>query len=121
MRKLLFGIALTLPIAFVPPATALPGGYPLVQDSLVKGDLMVGVAGTVVIVRLVGAAAVKSAGAAVDARPVTGKRAGAETGRPALSLWGDYKARAALPLNRIGPVGRPMGEPPSGSNVISNS
>ena len=33
----------------------------------------------------------------------------------------DYSARAALPLNRIGPVGRPMGEPPSGSSVISNS
>jgi hypothetical protein len=33
----------------------------------------------------------------------------------------DYNARAALPLNRIGPVGRPTGEPPSGSSVISNS
>src|SRR5215203_4528707 len=32
---------------------------------------------------------------------------------------GDYNARAALPLNRIGPLGRPMGEPPSGSSVIS--
>ena len=32
-----------------------------------------------------------------------------------------YNARAALPLNRIGPVGRPIGEPPSGSSVISNS
>ena len=28
---------------------------------------------------------------------------------------------AVLPLNRIGPVGRPVGEPPAGSSVISNS
>ncbi|WP_156908695.1 hypothetical protein [Bradyrhizobium murdochi] len=40
MRKLLFGIALTLPIAFMSPATAMPRGYPLIHDSLVKGDLI---------------------------------------------------------------------------------
>src|SRR5262245_58565228 len=39
---------------------------------------MVGGAGTVVIVRLVGAAGARSAGAAVGARPGTGRRAGAK-------------------------------------------
>jgi hypothetical protein len=40
MRKLLFGIALTLPIAFVPPAAAMPRGYPLIHGSLVEADLI---------------------------------------------------------------------------------
>src|SRR6266496_1103504 len=43
---------------------------------------MVGVAGTVVIVRLVGAAGARWAGAAMGARPVTGRRAGAEPTHP---------------------------------------
>jgi hypothetical protein len=42
--------------------------------------VMVGVVGTAVIVRLVGAAGVRSAGAAVGARPGTGRRDGAEQG-----------------------------------------
>jgi hypothetical protein len=75
--------------------------------------------------RLVGAAAARSAGGAVAARPVTGRRVGAEieTGcrHVRAARLDHYNARAALPLNRIGPVGRPMGEPPSGSSVISNS
>jgi hypothetical protein len=32
-----------------------------------------------------------------------------------------YNALAAFPLNKIGPVGLPIGEPPSGSSVISNN
>ena len=40
--------------------------------------VMVGVAGTVVIVRLVGVAGARSAGAAMGARPATGRSAGAE-------------------------------------------
>ena len=85
---------------------------------------MVGAVDTA-IDRLVGVAAARSAGGAVAARLVTGRRVGAET-EPAAVMYGaaqldDYNARAALPLNRMGPVGRPMGEPPSGSSVISNS
>jgi hypothetical protein len=41
MRKLLFGIALTMPIAFMSPAaTALPGGHAMIDGSLVKADLI---------------------------------------------------------------------------------
>jgi hypothetical protein len=92
MRKLLFGIALTMPIAFMSPAaTALPGGHAMIDGSLVKADLievkggtgagMAGAAGTA-IARLVGVAAGRSAGAGVAARPVIGRRAGAKTGQP---------------------------------------
>ena len=84
---------------------------------------MVGAVDTA-IDRSVGAAAARSAGGAVAARPVTGRRVGAEIKLAAVTYEqhsSPYNARAALPLNRIGPVGRPMGEPPSGSSVISNS
>jgi hypothetical protein len=41
MRKLLFGIVVTIPIAFVSPAaTALPGGHAKIHGSLVKADLI---------------------------------------------------------------------------------
>ena len=38
MRKPLFGMALTIPIAFAFPATALPVAYPLIHAEAVKGD-----------------------------------------------------------------------------------
>ena len=42
MRKLLFEIALTMPIAFVsPPATALPGGHAMIHGSLVKVEYLI--------------------------------------------------------------------------------
>ena len=86
MRKLLLGMALTLPIALISQASAMPAANPFLRDAAVSVDLievkggrvMVGVAGTVVIVRLVGAAGARWAGAAMGARPVTGRRAGAE-------------------------------------------
>jgi hypothetical protein len=83
MRKLLLGTTLTLAIAFVSPASAMPAGYPLLRDAAVSIDLIeVGgakVGGTsTVIARLVGAAGARSAGAAMGARPATGRRAGAE-------------------------------------------
>ena len=61
MRKLLLGTTLTLAIAFVSPASAMPAGYPLLRDAAVSIDLIeVGgakVGGTsTVIARLVGAA-----------------------------------------------------------------
>ena len=42
MRKLLFGLALTLPIAVVTHASAMPGvsHNPLMQDARVVGDLI---------------------------------------------------------------------------------
>ena len=82
MRKLLLGTTLTRAIAFVSPASAMPAGYPLLRDAAVSIDLIeVGgakVGGTsTVIARLVGAAPARWAGAAMAARPVTGRRAGA--------------------------------------------
>ena len=67
MRKLLLGTTLTLAIAFVSPASAMPAGYPLLRDAAVKIDLIeVGgakVGGTsTVIARLVGAAPARWAG-----------------------------------------------------------
>jgi hypothetical protein len=40
MRKLLFGIAVTIPIAFMSPATALPAGHTMIHGSLAKADLI---------------------------------------------------------------------------------
>ena len=60
MRKLLLGTTLTLAIAFVSPASAMPAGYPLLRDAAVSidlievGDAKVGGTSTV-IARLVGA------------------------------------------------------------------
>ena len=67
MRKLLLGTTLTLAIAFVSPASAMPAGYPLLRDAAVSIDLIeVGgakVGGTsTVIARLVGAAPARWAG-----------------------------------------------------------
>jgi hypothetical protein len=45
MRKLLFGMALTLPIAFASPATALPAAYPLIHADAVKGSELIEVKG----------------------------------------------------------------------------
>ena len=45
MRKLLLGTTLTLAIAFVSPASAMPAGYPLLRDAAVSievGDAKVG-------------------------------------------------------------------------------
>ena len=33
MRKVLLGMALTLPIAFLSSASAMPAGYPLLRDA----------------------------------------------------------------------------------------
>ena len=57
--------------------------------------VMVGVAGTVVIVRLVGAAGARSAGAAMGARPGTGRRAGA---KPGIAMAHNLKTAKALGL-----------------------
>jgi hypothetical protein len=42
MRKLFFGMALTLPLAFTPEASALPGVSPdpLMQDARIIGELI---------------------------------------------------------------------------------
>jgi hypothetical protein len=40
MRKLLLGMALTLPIALVSPASAIPAGYPLLRDAVANVDLI---------------------------------------------------------------------------------
>ena len=40
MRKLLLGTTLTLAIAFVSPASAMPAGYPLLRDAAVSIDLI---------------------------------------------------------------------------------
>ena len=82
MRKLLLGTTLTLAIAFVSPASAMPAGYPLLRDAAVSIDLIEVVTPRLgarprVIARLVGAAPARWAGAAMAARPVTGRRAGA--------------------------------------------
>ena len=60
MRKLLLGTTLTLAIAFVSPASAMPAGYQSLRDAAVSidlievGDAKVGGTSTV-IARLVGA------------------------------------------------------------------
>jgi hypothetical protein len=83
MRKLLLGTTLTLAIAFVSPASAMPAGYPSLRDAAVSidlievGDAKVGGTSTV-IARLVGAPPARWASAAMAAHPVTGRRAGAE-------------------------------------------
>jgi hypothetical protein len=40
MRKLLLGMALTMPIAFLSPAKALPLAHPLLHDARVNADLI---------------------------------------------------------------------------------
>ena len=40
MRKLLLGMALTMPIAVVSPATALPLAHPSMHGALVNADLI---------------------------------------------------------------------------------
>jgi hypothetical protein len=40
MRKLLLGMALTMPIALLSPATALPLAHPLLHDARVSADLI---------------------------------------------------------------------------------
>jgi hypothetical protein len=40
MRKLLLGTTLTLAIAFVSPASAMPAGYPSLRDAAVSIDLI---------------------------------------------------------------------------------
>jgi hypothetical protein len=40
MRKLLLGMALTLPIAFVSTASAIPAGYPFLRDAVANVDLI---------------------------------------------------------------------------------
>ena len=86
MRKLLLRMALTLPIALISQASAMPAANPFLRDAAVSVDLIEvkgghghgwgrGHGG---YVRLVGAAGARSAGAAMGARPATGRRAGAE-------------------------------------------
>jgi hypothetical protein len=40
MRKVLLGMVLTLPIAFLSPASAMPAGYPLLRDAAVNVDMI---------------------------------------------------------------------------------
>ena len=112
MRKLVFGLALTLPIAVATHASAMPGvsHNPLMQDARVIGDLIEvkgGHRGPGGAAAVAGAAAMRSrhpaeiaaerwAGAAADVRPAFGGRAAAK-----LRTLPDRKSRG----RSTGPVG----------------
>jgi hypothetical protein len=82
MRKLHLGTALTLAIAFVSPASAMPAGYPLLRDAAVSIDLIeVGDAKVGVRPRFRPfgwSPPARWASAAMAAHRVTGRRAGVE-------------------------------------------
>jgi hypothetical protein len=84
MRKLLLGMALTLPIALISQASAMPAANPFLRDAAISVDL-IEVKGGHGWGRGHGgyrpfgwSRGRKVAGAAMGARPVTGRRAGAE-------------------------------------------